>query len=63
MSTPRVDAVAMHYNVSNNEAKRLLGLKHKKGSRRGGSSSAEIALPARGLPVAGTGKPKNASKK
>lgn len=54
MADRRVEDFAHKHGVSNGEAKRMLG------RRRRGLGA--VSLPARGLPVAGTGKPTGGSK-
>jgi hypothetical protein len=54
MSTKRVDEYAHQHGISNKEAKRRLG-------KSRGDSGVRINIQ-RGTPIAGTGKPKGASK-
>lgn len=54
MAERRIEDYAYRHNISNSEAKRRL----KFGRAKTRSSN----LPIRGMPVAGTGKPKGASK-
>lgn len=60
----RIDAYAFKEGVSFNAAKRALGAKHAKGSRRAGiiTNLDDNVTPIRRGPVAGTGKPKGGSK-
>ena len=63
MSTQRVDSFAVQHGLSNNQAKRALGLRAvgKSGKRRGQSEfTVGGEASKRGGPVAGTGKPTKA---
>lgn len=54
MSTKRVEEYAYHHSLSNNAAKKRLG-------KRRGDAVIHVNI-TRGAPIAGTGKPKGASK-
>lgn len=57
MANRKVEEYAYKYDISNSEAKRRLGKRSRSESQGEGSQA-----PIRGVPVAGTGKPKGAKK-